>query len=82
MRIKVNDGDDINIDLRFPSGLAFNRFFAYLLYPKAAEQYGVTITREQSVALVNAIKEYKRAHPDWKIVEVENANGTIVEIKL
>lgn len=81
MRIKVNDGSNLNINLRIPTGLIFNRLFAYFLFPKAAEQYGVTISRRQSIAFVKAIKDYKRTHPDWKIVEVESANGEIVEIK-
>lgn len=82
MRIKVKQGTDFNLNLIFPTGLVMNRVAAYFLFPSIAKQNGVTITRKQAVAFVKAIKDYKRTHPDWKIVEVESANGEIVEIKL
>ena len=79
MRIIVSSPGSKRIDLRLPSGLALNPVTAMFL-PGAMKQNGVEITRKQALAMVRAINQYRRAHPDWKLVEVEGIGGEYVEI--
>lgn len=67
------------IKLRLPSGLMLNPVSALFL-PRLMKQNGITLTRKQAREMVRAINQYRRAHPDWKLVEVESTGGGHVEI--
>lgn len=79
MRITVNEGSGKSIRLCLPSGLVLNRLSAGFLSAKLKEQ-NVYISGKQLRILFRAIKGYKAAHPEWKLIEAHGSNGEIVEI--
>ena len=81
MRIEVKNMGDRDIHLRIPTGLLFNPVTA-LTIPAAAKSQGGHITARQAMAFIKALYDCKRRFPNWVMVEVENADGGKVEIKM
>ena len=81
MKLVVKSKDGPNLWLPIPSGLILNRFAAGLA-PQYLKEYGLNITKEQAVLFVRALNRYRRAHPEWVLVEVESADGDYVKVKL
>ena len=81
MLIKVRSADGPNLTIPLPTGLFCNRFTAGLA-AKAMVQNGVNATPEQMVRFFKAVRQCKRRHPDWVMVEVESADGDYVYVKL
>lgn len=77
----IAKGDDHNVHLRIPTGLAFNRFTAGAI-SKEAGKYGVKISPHQARTLIKALKEYRRTHPDWVLAEVQSGDNEYVLVKL
>ncbi|MBE6730772.1 MAG: hypothetical protein E7564_03680 [Ruminococcaceae bacterium] len=65
----------------FPTSLVFNRFTAGIAV-KEAEKYGVKITKEQLLHIIKSVKEYKKRHRDWVLVEAVSSEGEEVRVKL
>ena len=55
----IAKGDDYNVRLRIPTGLAFNRFTAAAI-SKEMGKYGVKIRPHQARILMNELKKYRR----------------------
>ncbi len=81
MRIKVSDGKKFRMDLPLPSGLVLNRVGAVFLCRELNEE-GVHISTGQMMDVIRAIKAYKKAHPEWCLVEVQSKAGEYVMVKL
>ena len=81
MRIVVKNMGDRDIRLLFPTRLVFNPVAA-LIIPSAAKSEGVHINARQAMAFIKVLYNCKRRFPDWVMVEVEDADGGKVEIKL
>ncbi len=81
MRVYVKEDTGQKIDIRIPTGLALNRVTAGIV-AKVMQKNGVEITKNQMKMLVKAVKDYKKHHPDWKLVEIQDADGEQVEIVL
>ena len=81
MIIKIRSQDGPNLSIPIPTGLFCNRLTAGFA-ARAMEQNGYTATPEQMVRLFRAIRQYKRKHPDWVLVEVQSADGDYVYVKL
>ena len=64
-----------------PSGLVLNSLTASFL-PKYLEEQGIHITREQARVFVKELNRFRKRHKDWKLVEVQGADGDIVDICL
>jgi len=64
-----------------PTGLLLNRATA-LIMPGVLDKKGITLTREQCIRLVSAIRACRREHPDWKLVEIQGGDGSYIEISL
>ncbi len=79
MGIIIREGTGKTVHLRLPTGLIMNGVSAAVLSARLRAQ-GVDISAKQLRILFHAIKEYQNAYPDWKLVEVESGNGTLVEI--
>lgn len=83
MKVYVNDSDGTNINLRIPTGLLLNRITTTILFKILNTVPGVPdlpLTKEQAFLLLKALKDYKKSHPGWKLVEVHSADGDVVEI--
>ena len=81
MRILVKEHEGHTIRLVFPSGLVLNSVSANFLQ-KYLEEQGIHITREQARAFIKELNRFRKTHKDWKLVEVQGADGDIVDIRL
>ena len=81
MRIEVKNMGERDIHLRIPTGLLFNPVTA-LFIPAVSNKYGVHITVRQAMAFIKVLYDCKRRFPNWVMVEVADADGGKVEIKM
>lgn len=81
MRVYVKEDTGQKFDIRIPTGLALNRVTAGIA-AKMCQKNGVEISKKQLQVLVKTLKDYKKHHPDWKLLEVDDADGEHVEIVL
>ena len=81
MRVIVQENGGENHDISIPTGVALNRVTAGVL-SKLLQKNGVVIQKKQLLELMKAVKDYKKTHPDWKLVEVDEADGEHVEVIL
>ena len=77
MRITVNNR---NVFI-FPTGLVINRVTAEFICRKLKKE-GLQLTRKQTLLFIKAIRRYKRNHSDWNLVEIEDADGDTVKVKI
>ena len=82
MQIRIREKDGANLFIPLPTGLVFNRLTAWIAARAAAEHGGFSIAPGRLYALFSAAKRYKKAHPDWTLVEVWDSDGDYVKIKL
>ena len=86
MRVYVNDNEGTNIKILIPTGLLLNRITALILSKVLTTVPGIPdnikLSKQQIYFLLKTIKNYKRNHPSWKLVEVHSADGDVVEITL
>ncbi len=81
MKIIVNDKEGTNLHLTFPTGLILNRLSVHFM-SKGLAKKGVPMTRGQMLPMIKALNQFRRSHKDWKLVEVQSADGEYVEIIL
>ena len=81
MRITVNDGNGKNIRLCLPSRLVLNRLSAALISAELKRK-NINVSGKQLHILFRAVKVYKAAHPEWKLLEVHSNDGETVEITI
>lgn len=81
MKIVVVNPPNKDIRLTIPTGLVLNRLTAAVA-PKCLRNSGVSITGKQAAAFVRELNRFRRAHPEWVLVEVQSANGEYVKVKL
>lgn len=81
MKVIVNEtmGNDVNLNL--PSGLFMNPVTAAVL-AKVLKKHGVELPRKQISEFMKLAQDYKKTHPEWKLVEVDSPSGEHVEIIL
>ncbi len=86
MRVYVNDSDGTNINIRIPTGLLLNRLTALILSKVLTTVPGIPgdikLSKEQAYLFLKIIKDFKKSHPGWRLVEVHSADGDVVEITL
>lgn len=81
MRIIVRDNGGHDIRLHLPTGLLLNRVTAAFA-SRFLAKYSVPVTGEQLRAFLQVLKDFKRTHPQWVLVEVQSANGEWIEIRM
>lgn len=81
MKILVKEHEGHSIRLMLPSGLVLNSLTASFL-PKYLEEQGIHITREQALMFIKELNRFRKKHKGWKLVEVQDADGDFVEIRL
>lgn len=77
MKITVNT----RTVFRFPTGLIANDLTAGFIRRKLKKE-GIILTRKQTARLIKGLKEYKKTHPHWNLVEVDSQNGDTIKVKL
>ena len=80
MQIIINEGNDVPKIIRIPTGLLTNRITAFIAANTAMKESG--ITARQLCTLMKAVKEYRKDHPEWALVEVDCKDGTFVKVVL
>lgn len=80
MKIRIRS-EDANFSLPVPTGLVLNPITAGVL-AKLSREYSVSVTGGQILRLFSAIKQFRRRHKDFVLVEVHSADGEEVLIKL
>lgn len=84
MKIKVKDADT-NIKIIFPTCLLLNRLTAFAapkIFNKKLKQHGMELTSAQAIKFVKTVNRFRRRHKNWKLVEVNSADGEHIEIRL
>lgn len=81
MKIIERNGEGANIKFMFPTAVFINRFTASLV-PRLMKAHGISITRRQAAILVKALRESKRRHRGWKLVEIRGDDDDYVEIRI
>lgn len=81
MKVYVKEEAGHKIDIRIPTVLALNRVTAGIA-ARICQKNGMIITKNQLRVLIKSIKDFKKHHPDWKLVEIQGADGETVEIIL
>ena len=81
MRIHVKaDGRRINLIL--PTALALNRLTAQIIAGTARTKTEITLNAGQLYRLFKVVKQCKKAHPHWTLVEVRTGDGEEITVKL
>ncbi|MBQ2668900.1 MAG: hypothetical protein IJF56_09775 [Clostridia bacterium] len=81
MRIRITGGAAPHFHLRLPNSLVLNAAAAHWLHNSLKDRE-VHLSRRQILALMRAARKYSRTHPDWVLVEVQEHDGTHVEVIL
>ena len=81
MYIHVSKSTGRPFRLRLPSGLVLSGFSATFIAGKIKKDHP-NITGKQLRILFRAIRKYKRTHPEWTLVEIQDQQGTQIEIAL
>lgn len=82
MRIFVTKNGETRVNLHVPTGLLLNPVSATLASAFIKEKDGTRYTGEQLRKAAQVLKDYKRSHPDWVLVEVDTHEGEHVNITL
>lgn len=82
MKIVIKEGGQSRFNLRLPTGLLLNRFTAYLAPVLNKDKDSIPYNGSQLYALIKTLKDYKKAHPEWVLLEVDSSSGEHVEIRL
>ncbi len=81
MRIIAKESGGRGINLILPTGLVLNRLTAGVAV-KALQGQGITVSRESVLALLRALRQYRKTHPQWVLVEAKSSSGEYTKIKL
>jgi len=81
MKIDVTDERGKHIYIAVPTGLLLNRLTAGGIARGASKQ-GISLTRSQTIRLIQALRTCRRQNKGWKLIEAESANGERVEITI
>ena len=81
MRIIIEEKKGKAIKIVLPTGMLLNRLTASMM-PGMLEKKGIVLTKAQAIRIVQAVRSCRRHFPDWKMVEIDSANGEHIEIRL
>ncbi len=81
MKIKVVSRDGHRVKLRFPTAV-LGWYPARKWLCSMMRDKGVNITPKQVKTMVKALRQYKRSHRDWKLLEAESSGGDRIEIRI
>ncbi len=82
MRIYVENDGRVQLNLHLPNSVLMNRLTALLAPRLMGRETQARPSPRQLHALMQAAKEYRKAHPEWVLVEVLSGDGERVEITL
>lgn len=65
----------------FPTRLAINRLTAGFIRKRLRKQ-GIKLTRKQTVKMLKAFRKYRRKHPEWNLVEANEAGNAHLVVRI
>lgn len=77
MKVRVND----KTVFMFPTRLAINRLTAGFIRRKLRKK-GIKLTRKQTVKMLKAFRKYRRKHPEWNLVEANEAGNAHLVVRI
>ncbi len=81
MKIKIKSEGTPNLYLFIPTSLLFKHLLPRIL-PKMLQNQAYPVPRQQVIALAKALKEFKKHHKQFQLVDIQSADGTQVKITL
>jgi len=81
MKITITDTGGKTFNVPLPSGLVLTPVTA-LIAPAVMQKHNISITYPQTAKFIHALNKYRRSHPEWVLVEVFEADGSTVEIRI
>ena len=82
MRIYASSPGERKIDLRFPTGLMFNRLTAAIAAPIMSRKLKARISVSALICIMQEIRRCRKQMPNWNLVEVSSPNSGDVIIIL
>lgn len=79
MKIQIKDSENHKFCVPIPTGAVFGHITAAIL-PHALQDKGITITKKQAYLFIRELRRYKKHHPDWVLVDIEDSCGDTVKI--
>ena len=79
MKLIIQNASGENHNIKLPTGILLNRVSAGIV-SGVLKKYDVEISKKQLTELMKVAKTYKKHHPEWKLIEVDDAGGEHVEI--
>lgn len=79
MKLIIQDGSGEKHNINLPTGMVLNRISAGIVCG-VLKKYDIELQKKQLVELMKVAKNYKKRHPEWKLLEVDDANGEHVEV--
>ena len=79
MKIQIKEAGGHKLCFPIPTDAILGRITAAIL-PRALKDEGITITRKQAYQFLKELRRYKKAHPDWVLVDIQDACGDTVKI--
>ena len=79
MKLIIQNGSGEKHNISLPTGMVLNRISAGIVCG-ILKKHDVEIQKKQLVELLKVAKNYKKCHPEWKLLEVDDASGEHVEI--
>ena len=79
MKIQIKDSENHKFCVPSPTGAVFGHITAAIL-PHALQDKGITITKKQAYLFIRELRRYKKHHPDWVLVDIEDSCGDTVKI--
>ena len=81
MKIIIEENEGKNLHLSLPSALLLNRFTACLV-PGIMKKNGTEMTRDQAQLFIQELNNYRCNHPEWVFLDMEEADGSHITVKL
>ena len=79
MKLIIQGGSGEKHNINLPTGMVLNRVSAGIVCG-ILKKYDVKIQKKQLLELMKVAKNYKKSHPEWILLEVDDAGGEHIEI--
>lgn len=65
----------------FPTILLVNRMAVGIIRRRLKKE-GIVLNRKQTLLFIRKIKQYKKNHSEWNLIEVEAKNGDLIKVRI
>ena len=81
MKIIIREKGGRSLRIVLPSAFLLNGFSAWIA-ASVLRKKGMDVTKEQLEPMLRGLRRFRKACPDWKLVEMRERDGDSVEICL